>query len=163
MVDSHAAATADLTSLVNDLRAARENVGKSSEEILDDIAEKIRVLMVEFAPKKTGRLYQAIRVVKTKGRREIGAFGVTYAVYQEFGTATRGEFKSPAYIIEPRDPGGRLTFKIDEKWISTKRVVHPGIPPHPFARPAAKQALQGITDAYATMGVDLILKGKHGN
>lgn len=159
---STSAAYADLTRLVQDLRNASRRSQKASEEILDDVADKVRVLMVQFAPKRTGRLSQSIRVIKTNGRREIGAQGVPYDVYQEFGTATRGEFKTQAYVIEPRDANGRLTFKIGDKWISTKRVVHPGIPPHPFARPAAKQALEGIAQRYTTMGVDLIMKGNYG-
>lgn len=162
MVSNGAAAYADLTTLVRDLRNARENSTKSSEKILDDTANKIQVLMVQYAPKLTGRLAQSIRIISTKGRREIGPQGVPYDVYQEFGTATRGEFKTSAYVIEPRDPNGRLTFKIGDRWISTKKVIHPGIPAHPYARPAAKDALQGLTDTYATMGVDLILKGKYG-
>lgn len=160
MVGQSAAATADLTQLVRDLRYAAQNVDRSSEEILDDVAELTYTLMIQYAPKRSGRLASAIRIIKNPGRREVTAVGVPYDVFQEYGTATRGEFPTKAYEIVPKQAGGRLTFQIGDRWVSTTRVIHPGIPPHPFARPAAREALEGITQRYQTMGVDLIMKGR---
>jgi hypothetical protein len=156
------AAYADLTRWAADLRAASESVGKESEAILDETALAVETFMKEFAPKRTGRLYMSIRTVKNPGRREIGAQGVPYDVFQEFGTATRGEFGGTEYIIRPRTEGGRLHFQVNGKWVSAREVHHPGIPPHPFARPAARQALTDIEQKYAIMGADLLLRGRDG-
>lgn len=158
---NNAAAYADLTQLVSDLRFAHETIEKASEEILDEVSTKIETLMKQYAPMKTGRLSQSIRTIRSTGRRDIGPHGVPYAVYQEFGTATRGEFGGTMYKIRPKTPGGRLHFQVDGKWVSAKEVNHPGIPPHPFARPAARQALDNIAQTFATKGVELITKGKN--
>lgn len=154
-----AGVTADIAKLSNDLRNAASRVDRSSEDILDVTAYRVETLMKQYAPVKTGRLYMSIRTVSSPGKRDIGPHGVDYAVYQEFGTATRGVFGGQEYIIKPKSPGGRLHFQVNGKWVSAKEVRHPGIPPHPFAGPAARQALDEIGDTYARMGVDLIVKG----
>lgn len=154
------AATADLTKLIGNLQYAHQNIKAVSEEILDETGEKVLVLMQEHAPVRTGRLRASIRVVKTPGTRVIGPQGISYDKYQEYGTGIRGEFPTSEYVIRPRTPGGKLHFEIDGKHIAASEVHHPGIPPHPFARPAAKKALENISQTYGTQAKALITQGK---
>lgn len=159
---STAAATADLTKLVEDLRKARRDIRRTSDEILDDTAIKVETLMKQYAPVLTGKLRNSIRIVSAPGIRTIGPVGVEYAVFQEFGTGIRGEFPTATYVIKPKKPGGMLHFEIDGKRVVTSEVHHPGIPPHPFARPAAHAALDNIEKTYADAGVQLIMEGSYG-
>lgn len=153
------AAYAELSNIAQALKAAHQDVGKESERLLDETADNIKELMIALAPKRTGRLAQSIAVIAAKGQRIIGPQGVPYAVYQEFGTASRGEFGGPTYIIKPVR-AENLVFQVNGKWVTTKEVRHPGIPPHPFARPAAKAAIEGLSSQYLELGVNLILEGK---
>lgn len=157
---SRAAAYADLTSLVQKFAGAKKDAKKASEHLLDEAAQKTADYMMEFAPVRTGRLRAAIRYTSSPGRREVGPFGVPYAVYQEFGTATRGEFGGSTYTIKPKRASS-LRFKIDGRWINVKEVRHPGIPASPFARPAAKRALEDIGERYAETGLKLFMEGGH--
>lgn len=153
------AATADLTQLVANLRYAHQHIAQVSESILDETAVSIERLMQEYAPVRTGRLRASIRIVSAPGVRRIGPQGVDYATYQEFGTGIRGEFPTSSYVIRPKDEKGRLHFKIDGKHVSAKEVHHPGIPPNPFVRPAAKEGIANLEKNYATKGAELILLG----
>lgn len=154
-----AAATADLTNLARAFQTASRGSKDAGERIMDQAAEQISERMKTYAPKRTGRLYQSITITKTPGAWTIGPVDVPYAVYQEFGTGTRGEFGGPMYTIKPKK-AGRLTFKIGGRWVSTKEVHHPGIPPHPFARPAARDVMNGLADQFGDAGVNLIVKGR---
>lgn len=153
------AATADLTALIRRLDHAADSIKDASEKILDETANSIYELMVSMAPVRTGRLRTSIRIVSAPGMRTIGPQGVDYAAYQEFGTGIRGEFPTSEYIIRPRQEGGRLVFKIDGKWVSTREVHHPGIPPNPYVRPAARQGLSDLEDRYQQTGARLITVG----
>lgn len=51
------------------------------------------------------------------------------------GHAAPVEFGSKPHVIEPRNKPN-LKFKIDGKWISTKKVFHPGFAGIPFLRGA---------------------------
>lgn len=154
------AATADLTELIRDIRNARESIERTSETILDETAQSVQVLMEQYAPVLTGKLRASIRIVSAPGIRTIGPQGVDYAVYQEFGTGIRGEFPTGVYEIRPKDPMGKLHFKIDGEHITASVVHHPGVPPNPFARPAARDALDGIQDRYLSAGVALLTEGR---
>lgn len=141
---SDPAAYADLTALVRDLRNARRNVKGESEKLLDKTGKRVEILMRQYAPKDTGKLSQSIRMIKEPGRRTIGAVGVEYDVYQEFGTGLRGEFS-----------GQMITVKK-----GTQTYQSRGVRPQPFARPAARDALDTMLGDYLSLGVNLITKGK---
>lgn len=153
---SSTVATADLTALATRLRKAHQGVAEASEQLLDETATSVYELMLQLAPVDTGRLKASIRIVAAPGIRTIGPQGVDYATFQEFGTGIRGEFPTKTYIIRPRDENGTLTFQIDGRWVSTKEVRHPGIPPNPFVRPAAHQSLDSLEQRYEQMGAGLI-------
>lgn len=159
MAANDAAAYADLTKLVRDLNNASKSSNNAGDQIMDQAADQINERMKTYAPKRSGRLYQSIRVTKTPGSWTIGPVDVSYAVYQEFGTGTRGEFGGQMYTIRPKG-GGSLHFKINGRWVSTKEVHHPGIPAHPYARPAAKEVMDGLAGKFGDMGVNLIIKGR---
>lgn len=154
-----AAAYADLTKLVKDLNSAAKASNQAGEKIMDQAANQISERMKTYAPKRSGRLYQSIRVTRTPGSWTIGPVDVPYAVYQEFGTGTRGEFGGQMYVIRPKK-SDRLHFQIGGKWVSAKEVHHPGIPAHPYARPAAREVIDGLASKFGDMGVNLIVKGK---
>ena len=137
------ASTADLTALSASIAKSRREAPKVVDQVLNDAANKIMARMVQLAPKRTGRLAQSITIQSEPGRYTIGPVGVEYAVYQEYGTATRGEFGGQPYVIKPVR-ADKLTFQINGKWISTKMVIHPGIKAHPFARPAMREYIDSL-------------------
>ena len=110
-----------------------------------------------MAPKKTGYLSNSIRITPGSMKVTIGP-DASYGVYQEFGTATRGEFPGPVYLIRPVR-AKKLAFQINGKWIFTTLVKHPGIPPRPYMRPALQQALSPFGQKLADLGVTQIVKG----
>lgn len=156
------AGTADLTALVKTFADAKKKAPDMADKVLSDASEKIKGRMQELAPKKTGKLYMSIRVVSEPGRYVIGPVGVEYAVYQEFGTGTRGELGGSSYVIKPR-MANQLSFRVNGKWVTTKMVVHPGIPAHPYARPALAEYVHNIADDMAREAAELTLAGARAN
>jgi len=80
-----------------------------------------------------------------------GPFAVRWP-WIDKGTGTHGPKKAP-YIIQPKQPGGRLVFQTGYSaktspiansnagdgsrsgpWVSTQLVIHPGIPPRNFTK-----------------------------
>ena len=154
------AASADLRSLADRLaHASGEGIQKAAAEVIKDTAEKVQNFAAELAPRKTGALASSIRITYVSPLEAHIGPTMFYGVFQEFGTASRGEFGGQPYKIRPKR-AERLSFQIDGKWISTKEVTHPGVPPHPFMRPALKQALGPAADELAAQGALLITKGK---
>lgn len=151
------AATLDLENLASDLRKAAQQAETSVFEIVMEIARSIEAEMKRLVPVKSGRLRDSIRIKSYPGRIEIGPDGVDYAVYIEYGTGSRGEFPTGPYEIRPKKPGGTLIFKVDGKTVGAKMVIHPGIRPQPFARPAATKWLDELGDNVAKVGVEMIV------
>jgi HK97 gp10 family phage protein len=149
---------ADISELVKDLSDISD---KSPEEItkniLTEFGEKIVSNARGFAPAKTGKLRDSISYRVERNTLSVGPH-VPYGTYQEFGTASRGEFGGEPYVILPKK-GKYLTFKVDGKWVSTRQVVHPGIKAHPYMRPAVMKTLGGLADALAEKGQMMIVKG----
>jgi HK97 gp10 family phage protein len=125
--------------------------------VLTSMGESIVARAKAAAPVKTGKLKESI-AYQVRGNKLVAGPTVPYAPYMEFGTATRGEFGGPPYIITPRK-AQYLRFQINGKWITTKRVVHPGVAARPFMRPAVQEALGGLTEKLLERGVMLIIKG----
>lgn len=150
---------ADITQLAKDLS---DISGKSPEEITrniyEDVGQKITAEAKSLAPVDTGRLRNSINYRITGNQLIVGP-DVPYAPYQEFGTGTRGEFRGNMYTIRPKN-GRYLRFKgSNGNWVTAKVVYHPGIPPHPFMRPASEHVIGSIVDKLAERGESLIVKG----
>lgn len=151
------AVTLDLVNLASDLRKAAQQAETSVFEIVMVVAKRIEEEMKALVPVKTGKLRDSIRIKTAPGRIEIGPEGVDYAVYIEYGTGSMGEFPTGPYEIHPKKPGGTLIFKVDGKTVGAKMVIHPGIRPKPFARPAAAKWLDSLGDDVAKVGVEMIV------
>ena len=91
----------------------------------------------------------------------IGPTRVAYAVYQEFGTGTRGEFGGPVYEIRPRKPGGMLKFQVNGRTVYAKVVKHPGIPPHPYMRPAFERIVTPFGQSLSEVGASYVKYGQY--
>lgn len=154
---SQDAAVLDLVNLEKDLRAAATNAQTTVNDLVMEIATKIEAEMKALVPVKSGKLRDSIRIKHYGDRIEIGPEGVDYAVYIEYGTGSRGEFPTGPYEIHPRKPGGTLIFQVDGKTVGAKMVIHPGIAPHPFARPAAARWLDSLGEDVAKVGVEMIV------
>lgn len=127
------------------------------QAILEDATFQIQTLAMQYAPVKTGELRDTItREVKIDGN-EVQAYVIAnapYALYQEFGTGSRGEFPGAPYVIKPRPPNKFLKFQTkDGRTVYAKEVKHPGIPPRPFMRPAAERYFGPIMDELANAAV----------
>lgn len=148
----------DVSDLVEDLRAISNlSTGQITENIFRDYGAKIEALAKAKAPFKTGALKSSITHQASQESLTISA-DVPYSAYQEFGTASRGEFGGSPYDITPKK-GKYLVFYVNGKKVVTKKVRHPGVPAHPYLRPAVTEAFGELFDKLAERGQAMILKG----
>ena len=107
-----------------------------------------------MAPVDTGRLARSIRRTEptTRGPMRVSCLvgtNVEYAAAQEFGSGLRAEDESARHviIIEPRyakalafrwpdGPKDNPAYDHRSGLFFFRRVRHPGVPPHPYLRPA---------------------------
>lgn len=150
------AAVLDLTKLAEDLGRAGQNAEKEVDRLLSQTAEQIYHAMVTMAPRRTGRLARSIAVQAAPGRYVIGPNGVPYASFVEFGTGSRGEFPTGPYEIRPKNAYA-LAFKVGNRTVFATSVVHPGIRPNPYVRPAAQAYLDSLGGKAADVGVKMIV------
>lgn len=91
-----------------------------------------------FPHRVSGTLYRSIRIQDTRkfpSRVEVDVgTALEYAKFLEYGTGIHGP-KNKAYIIRPRKKR-MLAWKQGGNVIMAKKVIHPGMPPRPFLRPA---------------------------
>ena len=149
---------ADITELVKDLSEVSD---LSPDEITKNILEDIGALAVakakEKAPVDTGALRQSIDYKVRGATLEIVA-GVPYAMYQELGTGTRGEFPGEEYVIKPKT-AKVLAFEVGGQKVFARQVRHPGVAAQPYLRPGAKEAIDELVPRLAEMGKVKILRG----
>lgn len=157
------AASADLTPIAEALGySARVGGAKAANLVIRGYAERIRSEAQTMVPVKTGELRDSIEIRYPNIAKAVIGPTKDYGVYQEFGTATRGEFGGAPYIIKPKSPSGVLRFKVNGQWVTAKKVVHPGIPPHPYMRPALQQGLGNeLAQDLAQRGALMSVQGKN--
>jgi HK97 gp10 family phage protein len=137
-------------------KSPEEITGNIFQSLGEDIVRKAR----EKAPVKTGTLRNSISY-RVSGKELIIGPHVPYAPYMEFGTGSKSEFGGNAYEIKPKS-GQYLKFQVGGKTVFTKKVMHPGIEPRPFMRPAVEEVMGELADKLADHGAMLITKGpKH--
>jgi HK97 gp10 family phage protein len=156
------AASADLASLAEDFAyASHQGMALAAAEVIQQAAQSIQQQAQANAPVKTGRLRDSITIHYTDALTATVGPSAPYGVFQEFGTGSRGEFGGPVYTIRPKR-GGLLVFKVKGKTVYARVVHHPGIPPHPFMRPALVQVLgKELTANLAERGALLITQGRN--
>ncbi len=148
----------DISDLTRDLQQISNlSAGQITENIFRDYGAKIEALAKEKAPHKTGALKSSITHHASQESLEIVA-SVAYAMYQEFGTSSRGEFGGSPYTIRPKN-GKYLVFYVNGKKVVTKKVTHPGIKARPYLRPAVQEAFGELFDKLAERGQAMIVKG----
>ena len=151
-------ASLDVTNLVNDLSTiSKLPPEKITQNIMQDIGQKIEIEAKALAPVRTGALRDSIKSEYTDGSLVIDA-AKNYAAYQEFGTGGRGEYPGQPYTITPKS-GKYLVFKVGGKTVFAKKVTHPGVPAHPFLRPATQKAVEQIASGLVEQGSLIIRKG----
>jgi HK97 gp10 family phage protein len=157
------AASVDLQSLAADFAyASNQGMAQAATEVIRQAAQSIQQQAQANAPVRTGRLRDSITIHYTDVFRASIGPTVPYGVFQEYGTGSRGEFGGPMYTIRPKRAGGVLVFTVNGKKVVARVVHHPGIPPHPFMRPAVAQVLgQELTASLAERGALLITQGKN--
>lgn len=152
------AASIDLRELAVDLTKAGDSMEKVAADLIVQVAQQVQQYAQAEAPRKTGQLAMSIRVSWVdRLTADIGPT-VPYGVYQEFGTGTRSEFGGEMYEIRPKNKPF-LIFKVNGKTVAAKVVHHPGVPPRPYMRPAAVQAVQPFAGRLAEKGQLMIVKG----
>ena len=153
------AASADLRALAADLAfAAGTGPEQAAHKLLASTATQVAALAQAKAPRDTGKLSSSIQITWVSKTDVIIGPSVAYGVFQEFGTASRGEFPGQAYEIRPKTKPF-LVFQVNGKTVVTRRVIHPGVKAQPYMRPALQQALEPFTEALAEKGQLLITKG----
>lgn len=152
------AGTADLTALAADLAKAGETIERAAARVVAETAQKVQALAADKAPRRSGRLAGSIGIRYESALVAIIAPSVPYAVFQEYGTGSRGEFGGQAYKIRPRT-AAVLSFEVGGRRVFAKEVTHPGIKAHPFMRPALAESLAPMTEQMLEAGTLLITKG----
>ena len=148
----------DITDLVKDLDEISElRPEQITENIFKDLGPEIVQKAKEKAPVDTGELKDSITHEVTGTSLTI-TVGAAHGLYQEFGTASRGEFPGQPYEIKPKK-GKYLKFKVGDKTVFAKKVKHPGVAPQPFLRPAFMDTLGDLYGKLAERGQAMILKG----
>lgn len=152
------AATADLTSLINDLEQAGRLIDNRADKLLDNYAQEVQAQAQAKVPRDTGKLSNSITVQRPSQLVRIIGPTVPYGVYVEFGTGSRGEFPGKPYEIKPKNKP-YLIFQLNGKTVYAKKVTHPGIKAQPYMRPAVLAALEPFTGKLLSTGALLITKG----
>lgn len=148
----------ELDATIRMLQQGAAEAPERARQVLESVAFGIESEIKDKAPKKTGRMASSIKAEFT-GPLSLRITGSKIATYQEFGTASRGEFGGVPYVIRPKR-AERLTFKgRDGRWVSVKRVIHPGIPARPFIRPVVRDVMSDLGEKLGQMGA-LLLGGK---
>jgi len=156
------AASADLTALAQDLASASGlGIERAAAEVIRDAAHGIQSLAMQYAPVKTGALRASIQASFDGALRVTIGPTVAYGPYQEFGTATRGEFPGPAYTIKPRNAAA-LSFISHGKRVVTMKVTHPGVPAKRYMRRAVEVEFGPVAQRLADAGALIITKGPNG-
>lgn len=158
-------AYADLSGLsANFAAASGQSFTTAAAELVTSYGNQIAAMAQSYAPVRTGALKDSITVSHPSALSAVigPARSIHYAAYQEFGTRTRGEFGGPAYSIEARRPGGVLVFYVNGRKVITKKVrSHPGIPPHPYLRPAFERVVTPFGRSLAELGKSYVIYGPH--
>lgn len=137
---------------------------------LDEAANTIVDRAKKNAPVETGELRdsierQAIEREPEGESVEIGAYA-EYASPIEWGSAGKGEplreghtsdnihtqyplippnkVRWGPYPLNPKPPSQFLIFKVEDGWVTTDEVIHPGIDPQPFMRPAIDRTISDM-------------------
>lgn len=156
-------AYADLTGLsANFAAASGQSFAHAAAELVTSYGQQVCQTAQSLAPIKTGALKESITVQHPSPLTAVigPARSIHYAAYQEFGTRTRGEFGGAAYEITPKKPGGVLAFRVGGKLVITKKVrQHPGIPPHPYLRPAFERVVTPFGRSLAELGSSYVIYG----
>jgi HK97 gp10 family phage protein len=156
-------AYADLTGLSqNFARASGQPFAQAAARLVSSYGHQVAALAQSFAPVRSGALKNSITVHFPSPLTAIigPAESIHYAAYQEFGTRTRGEFGGSAYEIRPKKPGGVLVFYVNGTKVVTRRVkAHPGVPPHPYLRPAFERIVTPFGRSLAELGGSYVLYG----
>lgn len=150
----------DLTQLsANFAAASGQPFYQAAQQLVDSYAVQIQALAMSLAPVKTGALRDSITISKPDALSAVIGPTRPYGLYQEMGTASRGEFGGAPYVIRPKKPGGYLVFTVNGKKVITRKVTHPGIPPHPYMRPAFERMLTPFGQSLAELGGSYVVYG----
>lgn len=154
----------EVDDLVKDLATISElTPAQITENIFQDIGSRMVEEAKKRAPRKSGKLAQSINYQVKNGNQLIVGSDLEYAMFQEFGTASRGEFPGQPYKIRPKKAGGKLVFKIGDKTIRTREVTHPGVPARPYIRTAALEVMEPMLEKLSERSQAFIVKGPKAN
>jgi HK97 gp10 family phage protein len=154
------AAFADLTNLSARFGAASgQSFATAAEKLVHSYGQQIAQVAQTMAPVRTGALRDSITVSYPAALTAVIGPHQPYAAYMEYGTASRGEFGGAVYTIRPKKPGGVLVFKVGGRTVYAKMVKHPGVPPHPYMRPAFERVITPFGQALGELGSSYVNYG----
>ena len=88
------AASADLSALAQDLSViSQTSAAAAAQQVIQQAAQRVQAEAQSLAPVKTGALRDSISIKYPSPTSAIIGPQVSYGVYQEFGTGSRGEFE----------------------------------------------------------------------
>lgn len=100
----------------------------------------IEATIKRLAPVDTGTLRHSYQWSRLGRHRYAVGTDVDYGPDVEYGTAP--------HLITPNGDGP-LTFPVDDGWVSTYEVEHPGTPAQPHVRPALEQHRSDLVENIA--------------
>jgi HK97 gp10 family phage protein len=139
---------ADISKLADALRQTAQQSQVTTHQVLVQAANQILAEMEVRVPVKSGKLRGSLAIRVDTNKVTIGPNEAVapYAGYVEFGTGP--------HIIEPKNPGGVLVFKMNGMTVYAKKVHHPGTKPQPYVRPA----FEAWVDSLGTMAAEANVK-----
>lgn len=143
----------ELYILARDLHTADGRVGRKLSAVVRkggmDVDRDAKIL----AAKDTGNMSESIstEIIGNGSMAEMGFESGPTANYAPFV-----EYPTAPHVIEPKTPGGVLAFKIGDRTVFARRVMHPGTQAQPFMRPSFDRNLPGIIEAAADAGEDSV-------
>lgn len=156
MAEQRYVITIGLAELLEDFKGI-QGFDEIAQRILYDHGVQVQQLAQLYAPVDTGALRASIEVRTLDGGTAVEISpDVPYEAYVEFGTGLFSEFGGSAYVIEPRQ-AQVLRFMVRGEWVFAKRVVHPGIRPQPYMRPAAERVADALVVATLDAAVEQIM------
>lgn len=152
-----------LQNLAADLAAASgQPFEQMARSLVLDAANQTHNFAVAYAPVRTGALKSSIVTeITDNGMTATVTAASDHAVFNEFGTGTRGEFPGQPIVIRAK-PGKMLSWVgKDGRRHYAKKVVNPGMAPRPFMRPALERVATPLVGTLANNAVIFIVMGPH--
>lgn len=142
---------AEVSELGRRLRLAQQMAPRKMDDWLHKhVGPRLKELMIEYAPKRSGALAASITQVNTPGAVSVGTQGIAYVKFIVEGTRP--------HEIRPKN-GNVLAFKVGGSMVFSAVVHHPGTKANNFMEKAARKVMHENLSFLTGLGFGLKKNG----